>query len=182
MSYLRTFAPWILYAAVSSASKQWAALGALVLAIVVIARKRQGGSSTDALIIEAGSAVFFVAFAALAFAAPHSGLLQYAPALSSGALAVIAWISLAIRRPFTMGIAKQSVPEEFWNQPAFIRTNVIITSVWAAAFTISSAILVLTAHDGIVTTIVQVAGFVVPMIFTIRYAAIVRARAAAQAA
>jgi hypothetical protein len=182
MSYLRSFAPWIVYALVSgnsASSKQWGALAALAVAVFIVAHQLRSGRRPDALIIEIGSAVFFAALAALAYAAPHSALLGYSAALSSGALAVIAWGSLAIRHPFTLGIARQQVPRELWQQPMFIHANVVITTVWAVSFTAGAAALALVAHAGggtIARTIVQVAALVIPMVFTIRYTARARAR------
>jgi hypothetical protein len=183
MSYLRSFLPWIVYAVISgnsASSKQWGSVAALAVAVFVVLHQLRNGRQPDAQIIEIGSAVFFAALALLAYAAPHSTLLSYSAALSSGALAVIAWGSLAIRRPFTLGIARQQVPREFWQQPLFIRTNVVITTVWAASFTVGAGVLALVAYEGtgvIGRTIVQVVAFVVPMVFTIRYAARARPRA-----
>jgi hypothetical protein len=56
-------------------------------------------------------------------------------------LGVIAWASLAIRRPFTLGIAKQSTPGELWGRPEFLRVNVIITLVWAVSFTLGALVM-----------------------------------------
>ena len=183
MSYLRTFAPWILYALIagdSVGSKRWGALAALAVTVLVVVRQRIHGDNFDALIIEIGSGIFFVGLVVLAVVAPGSALLGYSAALSSAALAVIAWGSLAIRRPFTLGIAKQSTPQELWAEPGFLRVNVIITLVWAASFTLGAVLLAVVAHAGggvLPRTIVQVAAFVIPMVFTVRYAAAVRGRA-----
>jgi len=179
MSYLRTFAPWIVYAIIPSAHWNWAALIALVLSIALIAQQTRSGRTLDAQIIELGSAVFFAVITVIAFTAPGSGLHPYTPALSSATLAVIAGISLAVRKPFTLGIAKQTTPREFWDQPLFIRTNVIITAVWTACFAVAAVALSTLAHSGSTTrTIVQVAAFVVPMVFTLRYVAHIQAKAA----
>jgi hypothetical protein len=183
MSYLRTFAPWIVYALIagdSVASKRWGALAALAVTVLVVVRQRIHGDNFDALIIEIGSGIFFVGLVVLAVVAPGSPLLGYSAALSSAALAVIAWGSLAIRRPFTLGIAKQSTPRELWAEPGFLRVNVIITLVWAASFTVGATLLAVVAHAGggvLPRTIAQVAAFVIPMVFTVRYAAAVRRRA-----
>jgi hypothetical protein len=180
MSYLRTFAPWIVYAIIPSSHWNWAALIALVLSIGLIAQQTRTGRTLDAQIIEIGSAVFFAVITVVAFAAPDSGLHPYTPALSSATLALIAGASLALRKPFTLGIAKQTTPREFWEQPLFVRTNVIITAVWAASFAVAAVILAALAHsDSTVRTLVQVAGFVVPMVFTLRYVAHIQAKAAA---
>lgn len=179
MSYLRTFAPWIVYAVIPSANWNWGALAALLVSLLVVARQTRAGRTLDAQIIEIGSAVFFAAITVLAFADPHTALHPYAPALSSTALAVIAGASLAVGRPFTLGIAKQSTPREFWDQPLFIRTNVVITSVWTASFVIGAVVLAVVAHDPTVRTVVQIAAFVVPASFTMHYSRHIQARAAA---
>jgi len=177
MSYLQTFAPWIVYAIIPSAHWNWAALIALVLSIGLIAQQTRAGRTLDAQIIEIGSAIFFAAITVVAFTAPDSGLHPYAPALSSATLAVIAGVSMAARKPFTLGIAKQTTPREFWGQPLFVRTNVIITAVWTACFAVAAVVLTMLAHSGSTArTLVQVAGFVVPMIFTLRYVAYLQAR------
>ena len=184
MSYLRTFLPWIVYAVLAghtAAAQQRGTLAALAVTVLVIAYKiRKEGSAFEALIIETGSAVFFAAMAVVAFTAPHSGVLTYAAALSSTTLAVIAWASLAGRHPFTLGIAKQTTPREVWSQPAFMHSNVVITTIWAVSLTVSAAILVVVIHAGadvLVRSLFQVLGFVVPMACTARYVRIVHARA-----
>jgi hypothetical protein len=183
VSYLFTFLPWIVYSVLgghTAASQQRGTLAALAVTVLVIAHKRRKGSAFDALIIETGSAVFFAAIAAVAFAAPHSGVLTYSAALSSTTLAVIAWISLAFGHPFTLGIAKQSTPREVWSQPAFMHSNVVITAIWAVSLTVSAAILVIVIHAGAgvpVRMVFQILGFVVPMAATARYVKIVHARA-----
>jgi hypothetical protein len=182
LSYLRSFLPWIVYAAISGISAsavQWAALSGLVVAGFVIGYQLRAGSAYDSLILEIGSAVFFTGMAALAFAAPRSTLVGYSSALASTALAVIAWGSLALRRPFTLGIAKQKTPSEFWDEPLFMRINVIITVVWAVSFTVAAAILVALVHAGSATIlrgVVQVVTVVIPLVFTIRYVAIAQGR------
>ncbi|MFF0294576.1 hypothetical protein ACFYST_15110 [Kitasatospora sp. NPDC004614] len=180
MSYLRTFLPWIVFAVIPSAQWQWAALAGLVVASAVILQQRRAGAAWDALIIELGSALYFAALAALAFADPHSGIRGYSATLSSACLAVIAGTSLLIGKPFTLGIAKRSTPPEIWPLKPFIRVNVIITSVWTAAFAITAVVLGVLAHAGhghsLASLLVQLAGFAVPMVFTVRYVALVQSR------
>lgn len=181
MSYVRTFLPWIVFAAVPSGDWQWGALAAFVVATALIVQEKQKGTGFDALIIETGSAVFFAVLAAVAFTDPHSGVHDYSAALSSGTLAVIAGASLAAGRPFTLGIAKRTTPRELWGLKPFIRTNVVITAVWTAAFALTAVVLALVEHAGHThstpATLVQIAGFVVPMLFTVRYVAHVQAKA-----
>ncbi|MBL1081980.1 hypothetical protein JK359_08275 [Streptomyces actinomycinicus] len=182
MSYLRTFLPWIVFAVFPSGDWQWGALAALAVSVALIAREKRSGTGFDALVIETGSAVFFAVLAAVAFADPHSGVHDYSAALSSGTLAVIAGLSLAAGRPFTLGIAKRTTPRELWSLKPFVRTNVIITGVWTTAFALTAGALAVAAHAGhghsTAATLIQVAGFVLPMVFTVRYVAHVQAKAA----
>ncbi|WP_225728851.1 MULTISPECIES: hypothetical protein [unclassified Nocardia] len=179
MSYLRTFAPWIVYAVIPSGYWQWAALIALILSVVEIVRQTRAGRKADAMIIDIGSALFFAALTVLAFADPGTPLHPYSPALSNAVLAVIAGVSLAVRAPFTLGIAKQSAPQEVWDHPVFIRMNYVITSVWAASFAIGCPLLAVLAHRDAPRIAIQVAAFVIPVVFTIRYVARIQARARA---
>jgi hypothetical protein len=181
MMYVRTFLPWIVYAVIPSGSWQWGALAALVVAIASIVVQTRAGRGADAVIIEIGSSVFFAVLTVIAFADPDSGLHPYSAGLANATLAIIAGISLLIRRPFTLGIAKQTTPREFWDLPEFLRVNMVITSVWTASFVVAAIAAALIAHAGsghlaaIVT--VQIAGLVVPMVFTNRYVAHVQAKA-----
>ncbi|MEV0250790.1 hypothetical protein AB0H76_29635 [Nocardia sp. NPDC050712] len=179
MSYLRTFAPWIVFAAVPSAYWQWAALTALLLAVLELAIRVRAGSRPAALVIEIGAALFFAAIAVLAFLDPHTALHAYVPAMSHSMLALIAGVSLAIGVPFTLAIAKQSAPEEVWEEPLFIRLNYVLTSVWTACFGIGAVALTVLAHAPGPRFAAMVAVFVIPVVFTLRYVAHVQARAAA---
>ncbi|GAB2514151.1 hypothetical protein [Nocardia heshunensis] len=180
MSYLRTFAPWIVYAVIPSQYWQWSALIAFAIAVAGIVPQLRAGRSLDSLIIDIGSAVFFAVVTVLAFADPNTALHAYLPALSSGVLALIAGFSLLIRVPFTLPIAKQTTPQEFWDQPLFIRTAYVLTSVWTASFVIGAIALTALAHgsSGLRTT-VQVLAFVIPVTFTLRYVAHVQGKARA---
>ncbi|MCL2730531.1 MAG: hypothetical protein FWE15_10985 [Actinomycetia bacterium] len=184
MSYLRTFLPWILFAVLPSGSWQWAAVAALGVAVAVVVGQLRAGAGPDALIIEIGSALFFAVLAVIAFADPHSGVHAYTGALSSGMLAVIAGVSLAVGKPFTLGIAKRSTPREYWTARPFLRVNNVITSVWTTAFAVTAIVLTVVAHAGhahsALATVLQIAGFAVPMVFTVRYVAHVQAAAAAR--
>ena len=185
MNYLRGFVPWIAFAVVSTVGWQWGALAALLLALRQIAQYRRAGIAADGLILEFSTVVYFTALTAISFARQDSGLQHYTGALSLGWLAVTAWTTLAAKRPFTLGIARRQAPASLWNNPVFLRINVVLTSVWAAAFTVTAAVLaaIAAAHLGAAVSIpVQIAGFVLPALFTARYPDRVRARMTGAAA
>jgi hypothetical protein len=179
MSYLRGFIPWIAFAAISAVGWQWGALAALVIGVWLLVDSRRSGVATDALILEASTVAYFAALTAFAFAVPDSPVKAYGGALSFGWLAATAWGTLAVRRPFTLGIARRSTPQEFWHTPQFLRVNTVITTAWATSFALTGAAIAAcdAAHTGaLATTSCQVVGFVVPAVFTNRYPRIVQAR------
>lgn len=182
MSYLRSFAPWIIYA-ISTARLDWrvCALLGLVIAVGLVAWELSTGKQLDSSVIEVSAAVFFGLVSVIAFAAPDAPVHENLLALSSIWLALTAWGSLAIRRPFTLGIARTMVEPEHWDNPAFRRTNVVITMVWAISFTVeavAAAILTAVAPHAVTPIVVlKIASFAIPVIFTIRYSALARARA-----
>ncbi|OIV35707.1 hypothetical protein BIV57_20095 [Mangrovactinospora gilvigrisea] len=187
MGYIRSFAPWIVVSVLTGmVDVRWAALAGLVLAAAIVARQRRAGQGWDALVVEASAALYFAGWTAWAFAAPHSpAVTTWGNPLATLWLAAMAWGSLAAGRPFTLGIARTQVPEALWTSPVFLRVNRIITAVWAAAFTLSGAaslLLRLEAPDaGAARIAVTVIGFVVPVVFTVRYPKIARERAQARA-
>jgi amino acid transporter len=57
----------------------------------------------------------------------------YATTVSSAVLAAVALGSLAFV-PFTEQYARESTPPELWDQPAFKRTNRILSLMWGLVF------------------------------------------------
>jgi len=78
----------------------------------------------DAQILEISAVVFFAVVAIVGFATDSATFHKYDSVLSFGWLALTAWVSLAIGKPFTEGIAKREVPQEYWG------TAVGVAGVW----------------------------------------------------
>jgi hypothetical protein len=185
MNYLRGFMPWIAFSGVSLIGWQWGAAAGLAGSVLLLVSSRRAGLGIDGQVLELGTIGYFCALTLFAFADPRSPLQQYDAALSSAWLALIAWASLAVRRPFTQGIARRRTPQEFWNTQEFLRVNVIITLVWAISFTcIAVAAFVCDAANAsvLVRVACQVVGFSAPAFFTRWYSARIRARRASRAA
>lgn len=184
MSYLRGFAPWIVYSVVSVIGWQWGALAALAVSVASLIADRRKGFALDAQILDLGSLGYFAVLATIAFADPTSPLHNFDGPLSSAWLALIAITSLLIRRPFTLGIARRRVTPEIAANPAFARLNMVITSFWVGGFVFQAVagVVAVEMNAGTVVDIArQVIGFAVPMLLTQRYVARVRARRAAAA-
>ncbi|WP_406175051.1 hypothetical protein [Streptomyces sp. NBC_00996] len=180
MSYLGMFAPWIVFGAVPD--WRWAAMLALLTTVGVIARRTRSGDGPDALILEISAVMFFGAVTAYALSAPDSSLKDWTGPASQGWLALTSWVTLAIRQPFTLGIARRSTPRRFWNEPGFLRVNFVITSVWATGLTLSAigmAVVVIADMGTVARLAVQLVGISVPVFLTVRIQARTKAKAQA---
>lgn len=140
-SPLAGLSPWILYSLVEGESRLEVAAGiafGTALTILMLGWIR-GGSPK---LLEFSDVVFFGAVAivvAVAEPSTYAWLELWGGEVANVALVVIVVGSILIRRPFTLAYAKESTPREYWDSPVFLRTNYLITGVWAAAFVIEAA-------------------------------------------
>lgn len=182
MNYLKSLLPWIAFAVVATQFDwRWSGLTGLVVSTALLLLARRAGRKADTLIIEWSGFVFFVLLTAVAFAFPASPLKTYTGALTDAWLSLTAWGSLAIGKPFTLGIARTTTPEKFWDNPVFKRINVIITLAWALSFTVGGlagiALLNYAPHATFALITLKVLCFAVPVAFTVLYPRKARARA-----
>ncbi|MEV7289535.1 hypothetical protein AB0O01_34145 [Streptomyces sp. NPDC093252] len=182
MGYIRGFIPWVVSGGVSAWDWRWGAVAGFVTGLFLFLQDRRRGVAADALVLEASSIVFFVVIGAYAFADPDSPAERWNGVLSFVWLAGTAWGSLAVRKPFTLGIARRQTPEEYWNHPGFVAVNNVITAVWAAGFTFILVALALCELAGApewIAWTARISGLVAPAVFTRIYPARVQARMAA---
>jgi hypothetical protein len=122
-----------------------------------------------ALGIELSSTFYSGALAVAAFTTAPAPLGAYGSALSIAWPGLTAWVSLMIKRLFTSGIARTVVSPEIWSGPVFHRTNPVSTAVWATSFTLGAGLLAaLVDAAAAVVIAVEVAGSVLPALFTVR--------------
>jgi hypothetical protein len=185
VGYLRGFIPWIASGVISSFDLRWGSLAGLLTGVLLLLQDRRRGVPMDSEILEISSIGYFLVMGALAFAFPDSALTTYDDAISFGWLALTAWVTIAIRQPFTLGIARRQTPREYWDMPGFFQVNVVIAAVWGVGFTFIGIVLTaghienLPVWTGITAHVV---GLVGPAIFTSRYPARVQARMESAAA
>ena len=133
--------PWIVYSLVEGEGRleeSSAIAFGLALAILMIGWLR--GSSPK--LLEFSDVIFFGAlaiFVAVASDDTHAWLERWSGEVANMALVVIAVGSILIRQPFTLAYAKEEAPRELWDNPVFLRTNYVLTWVWAVAFIIEAA-------------------------------------------
>lgn len=79
--------------------------------------------------------VLFFAFALVSVAwLKDIWVIKHLGVLASGTLFVITLLSVFVGRPFTEDYAREHVPRELWDSPAFIRSCYTVTSLWGFIF------------------------------------------------
>lgn len=132
---LLAFLPWLAFLVIAQGGLMRLKIGlvvALVLSVVMgITRLHRGVILWAGLLFFSFSTVAVVAFDNM-WTARHMGI------LANGMLAVSSWLTVVLRRPFTQEYARQHVDPSLWTAPLFVRTNMILTSVWALIFTVNT--------------------------------------------
>jgi hypothetical protein len=137
MGILLAFAPFIVFAVIAQfASSVDALVAGAVVSAALIARDWVRGRMPK--LLEIGTFLLFGVLAIYALAGGPMSVIGVRLCVDAGLLLIVI-VSLLIGRPFTMQYAREQVPSEFWNNPSFIRTNYVITSVWALAFVVMVA-------------------------------------------
>jgi hypothetical protein len=136
MGILQAFAPFIAFAIVDRVvGSVEGLLAAAAISLALLGRDWFTlGRSPKAL--EIGTAVLFTALALHAcLGRPTWSVIGVRLCVDAGLLLIVLG-SMALRRPFTLQYARESVPEAAWGTPEFLRVNYVITAAWAAAFAV----------------------------------------------
>jgi hypothetical protein len=131
---LLAFAPFIAFAIGDRlvGPTQGLIAGAVVSAALLVRDLVSRGRSPK--ILEIGTAVLFTGLAIYAVAGhPTWSVIGVRLCVDAGLLLIVL-ISMIGGRPFTVQYAREAVAPEFWNSPAFVRTNYVISAIWALAF------------------------------------------------
>lgn len=172
MAILLAFAPFIVFVfGQVLLSVTVGLVGAAILAALLIAKSMTAHKSLK--VLEVGA---FVLFGGLALYAqlvhPAWSIIAVRLRADAGLLLVIL-ASLALRQPFTLQYARERVPETVWSQPGFVRTNYIITTVWAIAFAVvvlaEASVLYLPAVPSWIGVTVTILALVGAFLFTDSY-------------
>lgn len=134
---LAPWAPWIAFMLIANGGMGRLAAG-LVVALIVGALLA-GMRLYRGVLMWAGVLFFSVALIAV-FGLHSTWFLRYLAVIANAMLAVGAWGSLLLGRPFTVPYARETTDPAMWNHPLFIRVNQVITTAWAAAFTFNTGV------------------------------------------
>ncbi len=135
LGVLTGFVPWGVYwIAAGLGSVSIALVGRLMVSTIQnAARLRRRNYKA----LELVTLIYSLLDVAVTLVAGSLLLRTYGDVCVNGALALMAFGSLAAGSPFTYQYARESWPKEYWQDPTFRRTNEIITSVWGIAFSLA---------------------------------------------
>ena len=134
MGILLAFAPFIVFAIVDRLVGTTEALVAGALVSIALLLRDWIAPGRAPKILEIGTAILFGGMSLYAvLGQPAWSIIGVRLCVDTG-LFLIVVVSLLIGRPFTLQYARERVAKELWTSPGFIRTNYIITAVWALAF------------------------------------------------
>lgn len=130
---LLAFAPFIVFAVIDRlvGPVEGMFAGFAVSAALLIRDWSQG---RRAKVLEIGTAALFGAPGCYALVSDPAWSLMGVRLVVDTGLLLIVLVSIAIRQPFTLQYARERVPAEVQVSGEFLRTNYIITAVWALAF------------------------------------------------
>ena len=153
------FGPWIAYWVLSGMGRGRLAVAAgLVIAALLCGWHLRHGRVRP---IECSAAVFFTVHGLVTVGLGSPLVQRYDAALSSAALAAMAWGSLLLGSPwlararliprsvrlafgcvspFTAVYAREGWPREYWEAPLFRRTNALLSGLWGAIFTLNAGL------------------------------------------
>ena len=135
LGILLAFAPFLGFALIDRLSGPTEGLiaGAVVSAALLLRDLIQGRT---AKVLEIGTAILFGGLALYALLGRPSWSVVGVRLVVDAGLLLIVLASLVMRRPFTLQYARERVAPELWGEPEFVRTNHVITAVWALAFAV----------------------------------------------
>jgi hypothetical protein len=139
MGILLAFAPFFVFIVVQRLVGVTAGLAAATVTSAGLLVREAFGRNKMIKVLEVGTLLLFGGLTAYTLMVKTAWSIPAVRLWVDGGLLVIVLISLAVRQPFTLQYAREKVSRELWNTPLFVRTNYIITSIWAAAFALMVA-------------------------------------------
>ena len=135
---LLAFAPFIAFAVIDRLVDPMEGMfaGLAVSAALLI---RDWSQRRGPKVLEIGTAALFAALGCYAWLADPAWSLWGVRLVVDSGLLLIVLASIAIRQPFTLQYARERVPGEAQASGEFVRTNYVITAVWALAFAVMVA-------------------------------------------
>ncbi|MEA2209448.1 MAG: hypothetical protein QOF54_1925 [Solirubrobacteraceae bacterium] len=136
------FAPWIVMSVVVGPRRFELAVGLACATAVALTLVNWLVGVKPKLLDDVGIA-FFAALLLVGLLVDSAGqrwLDRWSGDISNASIALIALASIAIRRPFSVQYAHETIAPEHWNTPRFERLNYRVTWVWTGAFALTAIV------------------------------------------
>jgi all-trans-retinol 13,14-reductase len=164
------FVAWIVYELLAS-NGYWTSAGLMgvALTVVVVATQYRGRAIK---LMDCTSLSYFVVATILIVGGRAGDLQRNHQVVVWGLFAVVAWITLAVRAPFTLQYTRPNTSPAIWDNPDFLRMNRNMTAVWAAIFTLGSVLGEVVrkyGHPLLFGLIVPMAAMVLGVLFSLLY-------------
>lgn len=137
LKLLISFAPWLSFLVIAHDTPFRVKLGlivALILSIIMGITRLHRGIILWVGLVFFGCTTVAVVFLDNVWALRHMGV------LANGALAAGAWLTIFLGRPFTLDYAKEHTDPCLWSSPRFLKSNYVITAIWAATFSVNCSL------------------------------------------
>ena len=132
------FAPWIVYFLLigpKTSQIETAVIAAIITFLAVDLKALKRG-----FILAWGTMLFLVFMLIVTFLFNHNWVTEHPWIISNGALGVIAFGSLIIKKPFTLQYAKLEVEKSKWSSPVFYRINFLLSLYWGLIFAFATLV------------------------------------------
>ncbi|HEY1858158.1 hypothetical protein [Acidocella sp.] len=134
MGILLAFAPFIAFVLVDRLVGPTPGLFTGVIVSVILLVRDWVTPGRAPKLLEIGTALLFGGLALYAAVEePTWSVIGVRLCVDTGLLLIVL-VSMAVGRPFTLQYAREQVAPESWSSPEFVRTNYVITAMWACAF------------------------------------------------
>lgn len=161
---------WGVYGFLSSRG-EWLEAGLAGFAIVALILTMQFRRNA-VKVMDCTSLSYFTGEVILELAGQRSIISNYRLVIVWGVFAAVAWMTLIMRFPFTVQYLRENTPSKAWDQPLFLRMNILMTEVWAMIFTLGAILGAASfrfGHTLILGLIIPGAAMIFGYAFTISY-------------
>jgi hypothetical protein len=134
MGILLAFAPFIVFALVDRFGAPTEGLIAGAIVSVALLLRDWMAPDRKPKILEIGTALLFCGLALYAVLGRATWSVIGVRLCVDAGLLLIVLVSMAVGRPFTLQYAREKIAPGSWSSPEFVRTNYVITAIWALAF------------------------------------------------
>lgn len=155
MDMILAFLPFIVYMVLAHSIGITEALTAAAVTALAM-QARELGRGKPLKVLEIGTVLLFGGLALYAWLTGTRWGIADVRLRVDGGLALVVLASLLLKKPFTLQYARERVEPARWDEPAFIRSNYVITGVWFAAFLLMLACDAVMAYDPSIPTRIPV--------------------------